>query len=215
MARRRRRYLARYAAQALLYELTQRPARAIAREHGKVVDMHVGIAVRGGYLVVVDLAQPVVGGDRARVGQDKSADRVRDRRVLFDAPIRRFDIAVYKILIVEDGRLHVAYLLALLAVKYVRFGDVGIAGLYQNALDAVLNVLDRDKPVVDLARKISGNAQRYKIDYIIVVLLGLRVERLFDRLTYLGYVKRSCLSVSFDYLKHVNLRKCCHYSTRQ
>ena len=58
--------LARHAAQALLDELLERPAGAIAGEHRQVVQVDVGVAMGVGDLLVIDLRQPVVCGDGAR-----------------------------------------------------------------------------------------------------------------------------------------------------
>ena len=55
------------AAQTLLDELLQRPSGAVAGQHREVVEVDVRISMRCGYLLVVDLAQPVVGGDGAGV----------------------------------------------------------------------------------------------------------------------------------------------------
>jgi hypothetical protein len=49
--------LARNAAQALPDELFQAPARAVARQHGQVVDVDVAALVRIGDLFVIDLAE--------------------------------------------------------------------------------------------------------------------------------------------------------------
>src|SRR5699024_12338797 len=58
------------------------PAGAVAREHGEVVEMNVGVAVGGGNLVVVDLAEPVVGGDGAGVGEeDRKSTRLNSSHV--------------------------------------------------------------------------------------------------------------------------------------
>ena len=51
-------------------------------------------------LVIVDLTQPVVRGDRAGVGEDQTADGVGDGGVFLHAPILHLDIAVYQLLIV-------------------------------------------------------------------------------------------------------------------
>ena len=48
-------YLARDAAEALLDELLEAPARAVAREHGEVVQVEVCVLVGVGDLVVIDL----------------------------------------------------------------------------------------------------------------------------------------------------------------
>ena len=55
------------AAQPLLDELLQAPAGAVAGEHGEVVEVDLRVAVGVGDLLVVDLREPVVGGDSAEL----------------------------------------------------------------------------------------------------------------------------------------------------
>ena len=62
--------------------------------------MYVGVLVSLGDLVVIYLTEPIVGGDGARVGQDKSADRVGNGRVLLDTPVGALDVLVNDLLVV-------------------------------------------------------------------------------------------------------------------
>ena len=190
--------LPRDAAQPFLDELFERPARAIARQHGQIVDMDVRVAVRLGDFVVIDLREPVVGGDRAAVGEDEPAHRIGDGGVLFHTPVGRLHIAVDELFIVEHRRLHVADLLPLFAVEDVALGDVRISRLDEHALHAVLDVLDGDLVVFDLRLEIRRHLQREHIDDARVILLCLRVERLGDRLGDLLDVELGDLAVSLD-----------------
>ena len=54
-------------AEPFLYQLLQRPSGAVAGEHGKVVDVYVGISVSVCDLVVINLGEPVIRGNRAAV----------------------------------------------------------------------------------------------------------------------------------------------------
>ena len=57
-----------------LNELLDRPASTVACEHRKVMDMHIARAVSVRNLLIVDLAEPVVGCDGTAVGEDETAD---------------------------------------------------------------------------------------------------------------------------------------------
>ena len=201
----RRGDLARDAAQPFLDELFERPARAVAGEHGEVVDVDLGVAVRVGDLLVVDLRQPVVGGDRAAVGEDQPAHRIGHGRILLDPPVGRLHIAVHQLLVVEQRALHVADLFPLFAVEDVALGHVGVARLPQHLLDAVLDVLDGDLPVLDLGLEVGRHLQSQQVDHARVILLLHGVERLCDRDGDLPDVKFGDLAVSLDDLIHDTL----------
>ncbi len=145
------------APQSLLDQLLEAPARAVARQHGQVVEMDKTVPVGLGYLVVVDLGQPVVGRDRAGIGQNETAYAESDRGVFLYAPVLfRPDIAVHQLLVIKQCLLGIAHLLVLAAVKDIALGCLGIAGLHECVLNAVLDLLDlRNKtfPVPDPAHK--------------------------------------------------------------
>jgi len=205
MLGRRRGDLAGHAAESLLNELLETPARAVARQHRQVVQMQIRIAVGVRDLLVVDLGQPVVGRDRAGVRQNEAAHGVGDGRVLLDAPVVHVDVIVHKLLIVQDRGLHVADLLALLAVEDVALGHVCIAGLAQNVLDAVLDLLDAHAVVLHLGGVVRGDLETQKVDDVAVVGRRLRVERLRDGRADLGELKIHNFSVSFYDLVHGSL----------
>ena len=180
VARRLRCDLARHAAEALLDELLERPARAVAREHGQVVQVDVGVAVRLRHLVVVDLGEPVVRRDGAGVRQDEAAHGVRDRGVLLHAPVLNLDVLVHEVLVVQQRRVGVAHLLALLAVQDVGLRHIGVAGCGEHLLHAVLHVLHADNAVLDLRFEMGGHVEGQKVDGRRMVLLAQGVERLGD-----------------------------------
>ena len=203
MAGRCGRDLARNAAKPLLDELLEGPARAVSRQHGQIVQMQVAVAVGVGDLLVVDLRQPVVGRDRARVAQDQAAHRVGDGRIFLDAPVRDLDIAVHQLLIVEDRGFHIADLLPLLAVQNIGLGHVRIAGLHQYLLDAVLYILHCNQRVLDFRLEIRRHLERQQVDDAGMKLPSLGFKRLGDRHTDLGEIEIHPLPVSLHHLIHL------------
>ena len=103
-------------AEALLDELLQAPAGAVAGEHGEVVEVDVAAFVGGGDLWVIDLAEPVIGGDGAGVGQDQAAHGIGDGGVLLYPPIVDLQIVVHQVLVIQHGGFQIADLFPLLAV---------------------------------------------------------------------------------------------------
>ena len=164
--------------------------------------MYVRVAVSGGDLLVVYLGKPVVGGDSAGVRQNQTSDRVSNSGVFLDAPVSNMNIAVNKLLVVKNGGLHVADFLALLAVKNVCLGDVGIACLHQNGFYAVLNVLNADKPVFDLAFVIGGDFQGEKINDVRRKLLVLCLKCLCYCNADFRQIKIAYLAIALDYFIH-------------
>ena len=58
------------------------------------MDMDVRLAVRIGYLLIINLGQPVVCGNRAGVMQNQSADRICDSGIFLNTPVLFLYIAV-------------------------------------------------------------------------------------------------------------------------
>ena len=199
-------YLARNAAQTLFDELTERPARAVTGEHRKIVKMYVRPAVRVGYLLVVNFAEPVVGGYRAGVGEDESAHRISDGAVLLHAPVVDLEVVVDDLFVVEERAFDVTRFFALLSVENVRLGDVGVTRLYEHRLDAVLNVLDGYFLVLDFGAEIRGHAKREKLERASVIQLVEGIERLGNGVDYFVDVELDDLVVSVNYLIHGILR---------
>ena len=199
-----RRDLAGDAAQPFADQLLQRPAGAVAGQHREVVDVDIRLAVRALDLARVDLGEPVVRGDRARVREDQTADRVGDGRVLFHAPVHRLQIAVDDLFIVQNGVLGIADLLALTAIEDIRLRHVGVARLHEDVFGAVLDRLDLDQPLFDLRLEIRRDFQGKKVDNAPLVVFILRDERLFDGVPDLRQVKINNTAVSFLYAIHKN-----------
>ena len=201
----RGRDLTRHAAQALLDQLLQAPARAVAGQHRQVVQVDRRAAVRLGNLLVVHLAEPVVRRDRARIGQDQAPHRVRNRRVLLDPPGVDLQVVVHQVLVVQQRRVDVAHLLPLLAVQDVRLRHVRVPRLRQHLLHAVLDVLHGDLPVAYLILKVRRHVQRQQLDHAGMVLPLGRVERLCDGPRNLRYRKIDVLAVTLDYFVHLKI----------
>ena len=203
MAGGRGRDLAHHAAQALLDQLLQAPAGAVAGQHAQVVEMQVGVAVGLGHLGIIDLAEPVVGGDGAGVGQDQAAHGVGDGGVLLHTPVVDLQIVVHQILVVQQGAAHVADLLTLLAVQDIGLGHVGVARLGQHLFHAVLNVLHGHQLVLDLGLELGCDTQGQHVHDAGVVLLAHGVKGLGNGSADLGNIKFGDGSVSFCHPVHV------------
>ena len=195
--------LAGYAAKSLLDQLLQAPAGAVAGEHAQIVQVDVAVAVGLADLLVIHLAEPVVGGDGAGVGEDQAAHRVGDGGVFLHAPVLNVQILVHRLLVVQEGGLHVAHFLPLLAVENVGLGHGLVAAAGENGLHAVLNILHGHKPVLDLGQEISRDLQGEKVDHALVILCLGGVKGFFDGVGDLVDVEVDDFSVSFYYLVHI------------
>ena len=194
--------LACHPAQTFLDQLAERPARAIAREHGQVMQVQGSVPVRVGDFLVINFGQPVVGRDRPAVAQNQAAHGIGHGRIFLHAPVRRLDVAVHQILIVEHGGLDVADVFTLLAVENIRLGHVGIAGLAEHALGAVLNIFNADHVVFDLIGKITGYFQRQQINHGRMVGLLNSVECFRHRRADFGNIKLCDCPVALHNLVH-------------
>ena len=194
--------LSRDAAQSFLNQLAQRPSGAVACEHGHIMNMNVTVFMGAGNLIVVNLAEPVVGGDGTGVGQNQAAYGVSNRRIFLHPPVLDLQIAVNQRLVVQEGGLHVPQLFPLAAVENVGLGHIVIARPDEHGLHAVLNVLHGNLPVFYLGAKVGGDLQSQKIDDVVRILLFLGVEGLSDRRGNFLQVKGHDLIVSFHYLIH-------------
>ena len=189
-------------AQALLDELLQAPPCAVAGKHAQVVEVDVAALVGVGDLRVVDLAEPVVGGDGTGVGQDQAAHGIGDGGVFLHPPVVDLQVVVHQVLVVQHGGLQVADLLPLFAVQNVGFGHVGVTGLAEYALHAVLDILHRDPAVVNLLLIVGGDFQSQQVDDVGIVLLVGGLKGLGNGDADLGDVEIGDFSVSFDNLIH-------------
>ena len=195
--------LADHAAQALLDQLAQGPARAVARQHGQVVQVDRGGTVGFRDFLIIDLAEPVVGRDRAGIGQNEPADGIGDGGVFLDAPVVDLQIVVHQILVVQQGAADVADLFVLLAVQDVGLGDVIVPRLGQHLLHGILNILNGDQPIFDLIRKVCGDAQRQQIQHVLCIFLFLGKEGLFHGRADFADFKRDSFPVPLFDLIHV------------
>ena len=92
--------LARHTVKAFGEHRAQRPARAVTREHVKVMNVNVGIAVRGTDFRRVDVVEPVVGDDLAGHVENEAAQAVALVGVGVDAPVKLIEVLV-------DGTFHI------------------------------------------------------------------------------------------------------------
>jgi hypothetical protein len=76
MLGRTRGYFAFYPSKALRNELAQRPPGAVARKHGKIVEMDLAVAVRVGGFAGINIFKPVIRGNGAAVMKDKPAQGI-------------------------------------------------------------------------------------------------------------------------------------------
>ena len=167
-------------AQTFLNELSKRPTCAVAGKHRQVVYMNVGVAVCVADFFVVNFAEPIVGGDSARVGKDKSADGIGNGGVLFYTPVLEFYVTVDELFVVENSRLHITDFFSLFTIQDISSCNVGITRLFQNRFYAVLDAFYGDLVVLNLWLKVRGNSQSKRLDDAWNVLSVLRNECSFD-----------------------------------
>src|SRR5699024_10343543 len=175
-----------------------------AGEHAQVVEVDLRVAVGVGDLLVVDLGEPVVGGDGPGVGENEAAHRVGDGGVLLYPPVVDLQVVVHQLLVVEQGGVDVAHLLPLFAVEDVGLGHVGVARLGQDLFHAVLDVLHGDAAVPDLGLKICGHPQGQQVDDGGVELLVQGLEGLGDGGADFSNLKLGGGAVPLGYLVHTN-----------
>ena len=134
--------LAGHAVQALVQQLAQRPAGAVAGEHVEVVDVDVAFAVRAPDLRRVDVGQPVVGDDLARDVEDQAAQRIALVGVGVDAPVLLLEVFVDRRGDVDQRLAIGAQPRVAVAVDDVGARGVEVAGGRERLLDGVLHLLD-------------------------------------------------------------------------
>ena len=202
MGRRRGTDLSRHAAKSFRDELAKAPSGAVAGEHAQIMQMQIRIPMRLRDLCVVDLTQPVIRRDRAGVGEDQAADGIRDRGILLHAPVVDAEVIVHQLLIIEQGASDVAQLFPLLAVENVGLCHIRIARFAQNALDAILDIFDRDQAIPDLRLKFRRDTQSQQLDHARMLLPANGLKGSCDGIADLGNVKFCDASVSFCYPVH-------------
>ncbi|OPX83099.1 MAG: hypothetical protein A4E52_01931 [Pelotomaculum sp. PtaB.Bin013] len=134
--------LVRHPAEALLDQSPEGPSSAVPGEHGQVVDVEIRGPVRLGYLLGVDVLEPIVCGDGARVVQDQSAQGVVDVGVFLDPPVRLGQIPVHGGVDVQHEGLGIPEHLVAGPVEDVGLGHLHFLGLHQDRLHDVLDLLD-------------------------------------------------------------------------
>ena len=195
-------YLARNSAEPLFNELLKAPAGAVAREHGKVVQMQIGVAVRVGDFFIIDFTEPVVCGDGAGIGEDQAAHRIGHGGVLLYAPVGYLQITVHKPLVVQYGGTHITELFAVFTVQDICLGNLVIACSLQRFFNAVLYGFDIDRVVLHLRSKIRSYLKGKKIDHIGAVRNTGCVKCLGNGVRYTGQIKLGTSAVSLDYGVH-------------
>ena len=160
------------------------------------------VAVSVGHLLVVDLTEPVVGGDGSGVGQDQTAYRISDGRVLLHPPVIDLEVVIHQILIVEQRGAHIAHFLPLLTVEDIGFCHIGVPRLAEHCLHAVLDILHRDEAVSDLVLEIRCHPQGQHINHAGVVLLFQRLKCLGNSRADLADLKLGDSAVPLCHLVH-------------
>jgi len=186
MGRRSGSDLSRNSSQAFRNQLLQRPAGTVSGEHGQVMNMDVCIPVGFCDFLIVYFRKPVIGCNSAGVAQDKTSYGIGDGGIFFHTPVFYLYIAVYHILVIQDGGFQVTDLLTLLAVKDICLCHFRIACLLQDLLHAVLNILHMNGAVLHLILKICGDTQCQQIDNIIGSLHIRSIECFHNHIIYLG-----------------------------
>ena len=192
----------RNSAESLLNQLPERPAGAIAGQHGKVVQMNIGIAVRVGDFIIVNFGEPVVCRNRSGVGKDQSADGIGDCGVFLDAPVADFQVVVHRCLVIKRGGRDGAEFFTLAAVQNISLGNVGVTRLYKHRFHAVLNIFDGDQPLFDLGLEIRRDFQCEEINDGGVILFFLCLESHSDCVGNLLQIEIDVFPVTFLYLVH-------------
>ena len=80
------------------------------------MNVNIRVSVRVGDFFVVYFGQPVVGGYRAAVGKNKSADRISNGGVFFNTPVGYFYVIVYYLFVVEQRFVYVSDVLPLFTI---------------------------------------------------------------------------------------------------
>ena len=166
------------------------------------MQMQVRTTVGVGDFLVINLAEPVVRGDGATVGQDQAADGVVDGGILLDTPVISLEIGIDQFLVVKQALFRLTHVLVLFPVEDVRFGDGAVAGKGERGLDAVLDVLDGNLSILDFLLVVAGGLQGKKADDVVVVWDVGCVERFLDCFFDFRQVEVDDFSVPLDDLIH-------------
>ena len=118
------------------------------------MDVQVRVPVGIGDLLVVNLAEPVVGGDGTGVGEDQAAYGVGHRGVFLYPPVGDLQVSVHQALVVQNGGAHVPQLLPIFPVENVGLGHLGVARPLEDRFHTVLNGFHTDQVVLDFSGKV-------------------------------------------------------------
>ena len=190
------------AAQPLLDQLLQGPARTVSGEHGKIVDVDIRVSVGVRNLLVIDLGKPVIGRHCPGVAENQPAHGIGDRGILLDSPVLHLHITVDNLLIVQNRGLHVADLFPLAAVKDIGLRHLRVATLAQHRLHTVLNILHGNLFLRDFTLKIRRHPKSHHIQHILAILEPGGLKSLSQRLCNFSDLKIGNLPVPFYYMKH-------------
>ncbi len=166
------------------------------------MEMNLCLAVGVCDLIIVNLAEPVVGGDGTGVGQDQTTHRIGYGRILLDSPVVNLQVIIYQILIVQEGGINVSHLFPLTAVKDISLGHIGIAGLGKHLFHTVLDIFHGNLFIDDLTLEVRRHMKRNQLNNAGMGLLLQGMEGLGDGSTDLGNLKIRYLAVSFNNLIH-------------
>ena len=144
----------------------------------------------------------VIDGECAGVRKDQAADGVCNGGVFLNTPVVDLQVIVHQILVVQQSSVDIADLLSLLTVQNVGLGNVGVAGVGQNLLHAVLNVFNGNDIVLDLGLKIGCHLQSQQIDHAGMILAILGLKGLGHGSGDLGNIKINKAAVSLLYAIH-------------
>ena len=182
---------------ALVQQILQRPACAISRQHIKVVNMDVAVAVRFADFGRINVAQPVVGGYFAGNVQDQTAVGIPLIGVGVDAPVEFFEIFVDRAFDVNHDLFLGAHAMTLFAVKDIRLGGGEIVGGDQYLFNHILNTFNRRQRFGKFVFQNFQNLRRQQIAFLLAEFAG-RLTGLADGVINFIAVKRNQGAVPFD-----------------
>ena len=131
--------------------------------------------MRLGDFGVVNLAEPVVGRDRARIGQNQAAHGVGDGRVLLDAPVVDVQVVVHHLAVVQrraGGLLRAALVQAGIGLRHAR-----VAAAAEHSLHAAADLPRRDQAGLNPALEVAGHHNRQVVDRAVGILDAVLLKR--------------------------------------
>ena len=184
-------------------ELLQVPSGAVGRQHGQVMEMDHSLLMQLRDLIVIDLIQPVVGGHRAGIGKNQSAQRILDSRVLLHPPVKAVQISMHQLGIIQHAGSRFADAPALAAVQDIGLRDAEESGLGKHLLHSVLNRFDINQVLLCAHQGVDIH-EHLVHDIFRRHRRSGRLERLLHRGLNLISVKRNNRPVPLSHLQHVS-----------